>query len=89
MLTAAFMPTGTLANHLAIRNLCGRKPRAVVQEQSHLYNDTGDCATQLSSINLVPIAKDRVYFDLGELQKAVEGSEVGRPSPRPRSTARR
>jgi len=31
---AAFMPTGTLANHLAIRKLCGSKPRAVVQEQS-------------------------------------------------------
>ena len=75
---AAFMPTGTLANHLAIRNLCGTKPRAVVQEQSHLYNDTGDCVTQLSGINLVPLAKDRVYFDLGELQKAVEGSEAGR-----------
>ena len=35
---AIFLPTGTLANHLAIRTLCGRKPRAVVQEQSHLYN---------------------------------------------------
>ena len=75
---AAFMPTGTLANHLAIRKLCGTKPRAVVQEQSHLYNDTGDCVTQLSGISLVPLAKDRVYFDLDELQKAVEGSEAGR-----------
>ena len=40
--TSMFMPTGTLANHLAIRTLCGDKPRAIVQEQSHLYNDTGD-----------------------------------------------
>src|SRR5262249_58425744 len=37
--TAVFMPTGTLANHLALRQLCGVKPRAVVPEQSHLYND--------------------------------------------------
>ena len=50
---AIFMPTGTLANHLAIRSLCAGKPRAVVQEQSHLYHDTGDSVTQLSSINLV------------------------------------
>lgn len=29
---AIFMPTGTLANHLAIRALCGTKRRAIVQE---------------------------------------------------------
>ena len=75
---AAFMPTGTLANHLAIRKLCGSKPRAVVQEQSHLYNDTGDCVTQLSNINLVPLAKDQAYFGLDELRLAVDRSETGR-----------
>ena len=36
--TSIFLPTGTLANHLAIRTLCSRQPRVVVQEQSHLYN---------------------------------------------------
>ena len=77
---AAFMPTGTLANHLAIRKLCGTKSRAVVQERSHLYNDTGDGVTRLSGINLVPLAKDRAHFDLGELQEAVDRSETGRVS---------
>ena len=75
---AVFMPTGTLANHLAIRKLCGIKPRAIVQEQSHLYNDSGDCATRLSSINLVPLAKERPYFTLEALKAAVERSETGR-----------
>lgn len=75
---AVFMPTGTLANHLAIRKLCGVKPRAVVQEQSHLYNDSGDCVTRLSGINLVPLAKDRPYFTLEELKEAVERAEMGR-----------
>ena len=75
---AIFMPTGTLANHLAIRALCGAKPRAVVQEQSHLYNDTGDGVTQLSGINLIPLAKDRAYFTLDEVKAAVEGSDSGR-----------
>ena len=75
---AIFMPTGTLANHLAIRALCGAKPRAVVPEQSHLYNDTGDGVTQLSGINLVPLAKDRAYFTLEEVQAAVERSDSGR-----------
>ena len=75
---AVFMPTGTLANHLAIRKLCGVKPRAIVQEQSHLYNDSGDCVTRLSNINLVPLAKEYPYFTLEALKAAVEQAESGR-----------
>ena len=75
---AIFLPTGTMANHFAIRALCGPRPRAVVQEQSHLYNDTGDCVTRLSNINLVPLAKDRAFFTLEEVEEAVEQSEIGR-----------
>ena len=75
---AVFMPTGTLANHLAIRKLCGVKPRAIVQEQSHLYNDSGDCVTRLSNINLIPLAKGYPYFTLETLQAAVEQAENGR-----------
>lgn len=75
---AVFMPTGTLANHLAIRRLCGVKPRAIVQEQSHLYNDSGDCVTRLSNINLIPLAKETPYFTLETLKIAVEQAESGR-----------
>ena len=75
---AVFMPTGTLANHLAIRKLCGVKPRAIVQEQSHLYNDSGDCVTRLSNINLMPLAKGCPYFTLETLKAAVEQAEGGR-----------
>lgn len=76
--TAVFMPTGTLANHLALRQLCGVKPRAMVPEQSHLYNDAGDCVPRLSGINLIPLAKDRPYFTLDELQEAIHQSVSGR-----------
>ncbi len=75
---AVFMPTGTLANHLAIRKLCSIKPRAIVQEQSHLYNDSGDCVTRLSNINLIPLAKGCPYFTLETLKTAVEQAESGR-----------
>lgn len=75
---AAFMPTGTLANHLAIRRHCGVSPRAIVQEQSHLYNDTGDSLAQLSSINLVPLAKGRPSFTLDEVKEVVVRSDTGR-----------
>ena len=75
---AVFMPTGTLANHLAVRMLCGNKSRAIVQEQSHLYQDSGDCVSRLSNINLLPLAKDRPHFTVEELKRAVEDSEQGR-----------
>ncbi len=76
--TAVFMPTGTLANHLALRQLCVAKPRAVVPEQSHLYNDTGDCVPRLSGIHLVPLAPGRPSFTLDELQAVVQRSVTGR-----------
>ncbi len=75
---AVFMPTGTLANHLAVRMLCGDKPRAIVQEQSHLYQDSGDCVSRLSNINLLPLAKGRPHFTVEELKRTVEDSELGR-----------
>ena len=78
--TSIFMPTGTLANHLAIRTLCGDKPRAIVQEQSHLYNDTGDSTTRLSGINLVPLAKDLPCFTVDDVKSIIHKSEGGRVS---------
>jgi threonine aldolase len=75
---AVFMPTGTLANHLAMRRLCGTRPRAIVPEQSHLYNDTGDCVPRLSGINLIPLAPGRPAFTLAELQEVLQRSVTGR-----------
>lgn len=75
---AVFMPTGTLANHLAIRNQCGGRPRAIVQEQSHIYHDIGDCVQRLSGINLVPLAHGRPYFTPDEVRGAVETAAQGR-----------
>ncbi len=75
---AIFMPTGTLANHLALRRHCGTGGRAAVQEQSHLFNDTGDSVQRLSGINLVPLAPGRVGFTAAELAEAHRTSVTGR-----------
>ncbi len=48
--SAVFMPTGTLANHIAMRKLAGQRRRAIVQEVSHIYNDSGDCCQTLSGL---------------------------------------
>jgi threonine aldolase len=75
---AIFLPTGTLANHLAVRKLAGADRRVLVQAESHLYNDSGDCAQTLSGLNLVPLAPGKSTFELAEVRSWVERSAGGR-----------
>lgn len=75
---AMFVPTGTLANHLAVRTLAGDARRVLVQAESHLYNDSGDGAQTLSNLNLVPLTAARTGFGLEEVRAWVERSRGGR-----------
>lgn len=75
---ALFLPTGTLANHLAVRKLAGNDRRVLVQAESHLYNDSGDCAQTLSGLNLIPLAEDRSTVGVGEIQRWTERTAHGR-----------
>lgn len=75
---AIFLPTGTLANHLAVRKLAERGRRVLVPAESHLYNDSGDCAQTLSGLNLIPLAPGRATFDLSEVRDWTERSATGR-----------
>jgi threonine aldolase len=76
--SSVFMPTGTLANHMAIRRLSGNNRRVIVQEQSHIYNDTGDTAQILSGLNLIPLGLDAVGFTQAEVVKVVAKTKGGR-----------
>jgi len=76
---AVFMPTGTLANHIALRRLAGLNTRAIVQAESHIYNDSGDCAQVLSNLNLLALNTDNVNFSLDdviEVQNRTRGGRV-------------
>lgn len=75
---AIWMPTGTLANHLAVRALAGARRRVLVQAESHLYNDSGDCAQTLSALHLVPLAAGRATFTVEDLDRAWSAAESGR-----------
>jgi len=66
---AKFVPTDTLANHLAIKKLAGNDRRFLVQAESHLYNDSGDCAETLSGLNLIPLAQGRSSIELAEIKQ--------------------
>ena len=76
--TAVWLPTGTLANHLAVRLLAGNKRRVLVQAESHLFNDCGDCAQTLSGLHLVPLGRGQATFKLDEVERASSDSQLGR-----------
>ena len=79
---AIFMPTGTLANHLAVRALAGGPSRVIVQEESHFYQDEGDCAQTLSGLTLVPLATGRATFTAEDVQHVLDQTKGARVVPR-------
>lgn len=78
--TAVFLPSGTLANHLALRLLARRGRRVLVQRESHIYNDAGDCTQELSGLTLIPFAPERATFSLAEVEAELARAEEGRVS---------
>ena len=75
---AVFMPSGTLANQLALRQLAGTKRRVIVPDLSHVYNDTGDASQNLSNLNLIPLAQDRATYTREEVQSVIDRTAGGR-----------
>ena len=76
--SAVFMPTGTLANHIAVRKLANNNRRIIVQEQSHFYNDCGDCAETLSGLNLITTGVNAVDFSLTDVVNIANQTKTGR-----------
>jgi threonine aldolase len=75
---AIFMPTGTLANHMAVRALAGGSSRVIVQEESHFYQDEGDCAQTLSALTLIPLAPGGATFGTDDVQRVIDQTKAGR-----------
>lgn len=69
---AIFMPTGTMANEMAIAVLSGDNPKVYVQDSSHVYRDEGDAAHVVFQKRLMPLAKGKTFFTAEELQQAIE-----------------
>jgi threonine aldolase len=76
--TAVWLPTGTLANHLAVRLLAGNKRRVLVQAESHLHNDCGDCAETLSGLHLIGLAPGKATFTMEDAERAANDAMLGR-----------
>ncbi len=69
---AIFMPTGTMANQLAIAVLSGENTKVFVQDLSHVYRDEADAAQSVFQKRLMPLAKEQTCFTADELKQAVE-----------------
>lgn len=75
---AVFMPSGTLANHLALRALAGTRRRVIVPEMSHVYNDTGDACQTLSALTLLPLAPNTATFTREDVEAVLARTAGGR-----------
>ncbi len=69
---AIFMPSGTMANQLALAVLSGNKSKVFVQETSHVYRDEADAGQTVFQKRLMPLAKDETCFTAAQLQKAID-----------------
>jgi threonine aldolase len=76
--TAVFMPSGTLANQLALRALAGTRRRVIVPEMSHVYNDTGDACQTLSNLTLMPLAPGAATFTVNDIEAVLARTAGGR-----------
>lgn len=66
------MPSGTMANQLAIAVLSGENTKIFVQDTSHVYRDEADAAQSVFQKRLMPLAKGETYFTAEMLKQGVE-----------------
>jgi threonine aldolase len=69
---AAFMPTGTLANNLAVRLLCGEHKNLLIQHEAHLYQDEGQGPSLMSGLNMIPLAQGKASPTIEEINATLE-----------------
>lgn len=69
---AIYLPTGTMANQLAIKLLNENNTKVIVPENSHIFRDEADSAQAVHNKRLIPTGKDKVYFELTDLENTIE-----------------
>jgi len=68
---AIYLPTGTMANQLAIKLLNGNNTKIIVPENSHIFRDEADAAQSVHQKRLIPLGANKDYFDLADLEAKV------------------
>jgi threonine aldolase len=73
---AIFLPTGTMANQLAIRLLNGHNTKVMVPENSHVYRDEADAAQRVHGKRLIPVGDAKHWFDVSELKTVIDYTDA-------------
>jgi threonine aldolase len=72
--SALFVPSGTMANLLALLTHCGRGDEAIVGSESHILHHEGVGAPALGGISLRSVRNDeRGHIDAAEVADAIRG----------------
>ncbi|MEJ7626971.1 MAG: aminotransferase class I/II-fold pyridoxal phosphate-dependent enzyme [Ferruginibacter sp.] len=74
---AVYMPSGTLANQLALSELSGGNTKIYVQETSHVFRDEADAAQKVFNKRLIPLAKGEAYFSAEDLKNSIKYYDEG------------
>ncbi len=69
---AIYLPTGTMANQLAVKLLNGHNAKVIVPENSHVFRDEADAAQSVHSKRLIPVGKGKAYFDVNDLTATID-----------------
>ncbi len=69
---AIYLPTGTMANQLAIKLLNNNKGKVIVPDNAHIYRDESDAAQRVHGIRLIPCGQDKPYFDQSDLDNTIQ-----------------
>lgn len=69
---AVYLPSGTMANQLAVKLLNGNKTKVIVPDNSHIYRDEADAAQSVHCKRLIPAGRGKPYFDLDELESLID-----------------
>ncbi|NAS30455.1 aminotransferase class I/II-fold pyridoxal phosphate-dependent enzyme [Flavobacteriaceae bacterium R38] len=68
---AIFVPTGTMANQLAIKLLNKDNTKVIVPENSHIFRDEADAAQAVHNKRLIPVGKNKPHFNLQDLKDTI------------------
>lgn len=64
---AIYLPTGTMANNIAIKLLAKKHNRVLVHKDSHIFRDEGDAASIIHNLQLLPSSAIETPFSLKEV----------------------
>ena len=68
---AIYLPSGTMANQIAIKLLNGNNTKVMVPENSHVFRDEADAAQGVHNKRLIPLGKGKAHFDLNDLKEGI------------------